>query len=80
MTDMRNWQCVIVFGKFEELKGKEAEKALAILFDRVYPVAPSSTIHTFGHDENEKIDNGTQIKHVMYRIKIKKITGRSEKT
>ena len=27
MTDMRNWQSVIVFGKFEELKNEQAKKA-----------------------------------------------------
>jgi len=79
MTDMRNWQSVIVYGKFEELKIKEAEKARGILFSRVYPLMTSSTIHTYGHEVSGKIDNGTRIKHVMYRIKIKKVTGRFEK-
>jgi nitroimidazol reductase NimA-like FMN-containing flavoprotein (pyridoxamine 5'-phosphate oxidase superfamily) len=31
MIDMRNWKSVIVYGKFEELKEKEAEKAREIL-------------------------------------------------
>lgn len=79
MTDMRNWQSVIVYGKFEELKGKEAEKARDVLFNHVFPLMTSSTIHSFGHEETGKVDDSTRIKFVMYRIKIKKVTGRFEK-
>ena len=79
MTDMRNWQSVIVFGKFEELKNKEAEKARDVLFGNIFSLMTSSTIHNYGHEVNGKIDDSTRVKHVMYRIKIKKITGRFEK-
>lgn len=79
MTDMRNWQSVIVFGRFEELKTKEAEKARDILFGHVFPLMTSSTIHSYGHEEKGKVDDKTRMKYVMYRIKIKKITGRFEK-
>jgi uncharacterized protein len=79
MTDMRNWQSVIVYGSFEELKNKAAEKAREILFSRVFTLMTSSTVHTHEHEATGKVDDGTRIKHVMYRIKIKKITGRFEK-
>ena len=79
LTDMRNWQSVIVYGKFEELKAKEAEKARAILFDRVFPLMTSSTIHSFEHEVTGEVDDSTRIKHVMYRIKIERMTGRFEK-
>ena len=79
MTDMRNWKSVIVYGKFEELKNKSAEKARKILYERVFPLMTSSTIHAFEHEVNDKVDDSTRIKYVMYRIKIKKITGRFEK-
>ena len=79
MTDMRNWQSVIVYGKFEELEGQDAEKARDILFKHVYPLTTSNTINIYGHEENARPDDGTRIKHVMYRIKIKKVTGRFEK-
>ena len=79
MTDMRNWKSVIVYGKFEELKNKAAEKAREILFGNVFPLMTSSTIHTFGHDENDNVDDSTRVKYVMYRIKVKKVTGRFEK-
>ena len=79
MTHMKNWQSVIVYGKFEELNDKKAKKARDILFGRVFSLMTSSTIHAYGHEVTGKIDDGTQIIHVMYRIKIKKVTGRFEK-
>jgi len=79
MTDMRNWKSVIVYGKFEELKNKAAEKAREILFGNVFPLMTSSTIHSFGHGIIDKVDDSTRVKYVMYRIKIQKATGRFEK-
>jgi len=79
MTDMRNWQSVLVFGKFEELKDAAAEKARDFLFNRIFPLLTSSAVHTFGHEEKTKVDDSNRVKYVMYRIKIKKITGRFEK-
>ena len=79
MTDMRNWQSVLVFGRFEELKTEAADKAREILFNRVFSLMTSSTLHTHEHQTNGKIDDSTRVKIVMYRIKIKKVTGRFEK-
>ena len=79
MLDMRNWKSVIVYGKFEELKGAAAEKAREILFGNVFPLMTSSTIHSYGHEVTDKIDDSTRVKNVMYRIKIKTVTGRFEK-
>jgi uncharacterized protein len=79
MSDMRNWQSVIVYGKFEELKDKEAEKARSILFGKVFTLMTSSTVHAHEHEVGSKVDDSTRVKHVMYRIKIKKVTGRFEK-
>lgn len=79
MVDMRNWQSVIVYGKFEELKDDKEREAREILFGRVFPLMTSSTVHIYGHEESNKIDNGTRVKRIMYRLKIKKITGRFEK-
>jgi uncharacterized protein len=79
MTDMRNWQSVVVSGKFEELKNKTAEKAREILFGKVFMLMTSSTVHTHEHETTGKVDDSTRVRHVMYRIRIKKITGRFEK-
>ncbi len=78
MTDMAHWQSVLVFGKFEELDGEEAEKAKEILFSRVFSLMTSSTIHNHEHEVSAEIDDSNRIKQVMYRIKIEKLTGRFE--
>jgi uncharacterized protein len=79
MTDMRNWKSVIVYGKFEELAGEEAEKARALFLKTVFPLMTNYTVHPFGHEVSSKIDDSKRIKFVMYRIKIEKITSRFEK-
>ena len=79
MMDMRNWQSVIVYGKFEELKNEQAKKARDILFGRVFSLMTSSTIHAHEHEVTEELDDSNRVKFVMYRIKIKKVTGRFEK-
>jgi uncharacterized protein len=79
MMNMANWQSVIVFGKFEELKTEDSIKARDLLFSRVFPLMTSSTVHTHEHEETGKIDDSTRVKYFMYRIKIEKMTGRFEK-
>ena len=79
MSDMTNWQSVLVFGEFEELKDQEEEKARYILFNRIFSLMTSSTVHTEGHEEDSKIDDGNRVKNILYRIKIDTITGRFEK-
>jgi hypothetical protein len=79
VTNMANWQSVVVYGTFEELTNKEADEARDILFNRVYPMLTSSTIHPYGHEETTQVSNGTRIKRVMYRIKINRFSGRFEK-
>ncbi len=79
MTDMRNWQSIIVYGKFEELKEQAAEKAREVLFGRVFMLMTSSTIHPHEHETTSNIDDSTRIRNIMYRIKIEKISGRFER-
>jgi len=79
IANMANWQSVILFGTFHELKGKEAQKARDYLFNRVWPLLTSSTIHPHEHEVSSTVDDGNRIKPVMYRIKIKEKSGRFEK-
>ncbi len=79
MTDLRNWKSVVVYGKFEELKGNEAIKAGNIFFKTVFPLMTSYAVHGFGHEVTSEVDDSKRIKLVMYRIKIEKITSRFEK-
>ncbi len=79
MTDMRNWQSVIVYGKFEELNAEEEKNARELLFNRVFTLMTNSAIHPFQHEVTSILDDSNRIKQVMYRISIQKLTGRFEK-
>lgn len=78
MTDMANWQCVLVFGKFEELMGKEAKAAKEKLFSRVFSLMTSSTLHGHEHAVSSTPDDSGREKMIMYRIRINEISGRFE--
>ncbi|GAB2806600.1 pyridoxamine 5'-phosphate oxidase family protein [Ferruginibacter profundus] len=79
MTDMRNWESVVIYGRFEELSGEDADKARAVLFGHIFTLKTSSTINPYGHEATGTIDDSTRIKQVMYRVKINTVTGRFEK-
>jgi nitroimidazol reductase NimA-like FMN-containing flavoprotein (pyridoxamine 5'-phosphate oxidase superfamily) len=79
MTDMTNWQSVVVWGTFEELHGNEEEKEREYLFNRVMHLMTSQTIHTHEHEVISEVENDNRVKPVMYRIRIKEKTGRFEK-
>jgi uncharacterized protein len=79
MTDMSNWKSVLVFGKFEELKSEEAVEARKTLYNSLFSLMTSSTIHLHEHGGNVATDDTNSARQVMYRIKIKKITGRFER-
>jgi uncharacterized protein len=79
ITDMRNWQSVVVNGIFEELSEAEVEKARDVLFNRVFSLLTSSTIHSHEHDVSYTPDDSNRVKYVMYRIKIASVTGRYER-
>jgi nitroimidazol reductase NimA-like FMN-containing flavoprotein (pyridoxamine 5'-phosphate oxidase superfamily) len=79
VMNMANWQSVIAFGKFQELKGKAAIQARELLYNRVMPLTTSSTIHAHEHEVLDKVDDSHRHKPVVYVIKIRKKTGRYEK-
>ena len=79
MSDMSNWQSVLVFGTFEELKDDNADKARELLFGSVLSLMTSSTVHYHEQDSKSVIDESTRVKYYMYRINIKKMTGRFER-
>jgi hypothetical protein len=79
ILNMANWQSVLIKGDFKELKGKAAEDARKLLFDRVMPLTTSSTVHAHEHKTESTINDSNRIKPIMYQIKIKEKTGRFEK-
>ena len=79
LNSMRNWESVIVYGKFEELKDENAAEARNVLLEKVFPLMTSSTIHPHEHEVVAEVEDSNRIKHVMYRIRIEEVTGRFEK-
>jgi hypothetical protein len=79
MTDNKNWQTVLLYGEFEELDGKKAAKAKESLYNSAFYLMTGSSIHSHQHEVSGKLDDSNREKAVMYRINIKKITGRFEK-
>ncbi len=79
MTDMRNWKSVVITGLFEELTNEEAKKARDILFNNIFELMTSTTVHTHEHAVTEETDDTGRVKNVMYRIKMKNVSGRFEK-
>ncbi len=78
MIDMRNWQSVIVEGKFEELKDKAFKKGREVFSERFFSMLTSTTVHAHEHAVTTVLDDSNRVKYIMYRIKIKKVTGRFE--
>ena len=76
VTDLRNWESVIVY---EELSDNTASSARDMLLNQVFPLMTTSTIHVHEHEANTIIEESNRVKDVMYRIKIQRTTGRFEK-
>jgi hypothetical protein len=70
---------VILQGSFEELEGEEAESARQLFLNRLFPLLTSSTVHTHEHAESSVLEASSPVKPVIYRIRIKEISGRFEK-
>lgn len=65
IENMHNWQSVILWGIYEELKDEQAKDVLQILMNR-----------TYGHEQTHWFDIG--LYGITYRIKVLKKTGRFE--
>jgi len=78
--NLANWQSVIAWGEFEEMKEKnEKRNALQKLYDRALPMISSETMHItpqwpFPAKEIDEIDG------IFYRIRLTEKTGRFEKS
>lgn len=80
MTNMANWQSAILFGTFEELKEKEAADAREYMFNYMWPLLTSATIHPHEHEVSlSPADDTNRVKPIMYRIRVNEKTGRFEK-
>lgn len=78
--NLANWQSVVAWGEFEELKdGKERDEAVEKLTGRVLPVISSETMHLTPQWPFPG-DNAADVTGIVYRIKLTEKTGRYEKS
>lgn len=81
LESLANWQSVIVWGRFEELRGTAAAHAMGLLMDRLLPLVASETAvppHGLDPSAVHRTDvTGHAV--VVYRIVIGERTGRFEK-
>ena len=80
MANMGNWQCVVGWGNFEEIKGEtERAAALKILLNRHLPIITSKTVQLT--TEWPFVPNDlNEIKGIVFRIRLHTKTGRYERT
>lgn len=80
MEDLSNWRSVIAWGKFEELQGAEADRALAALLARLLPLAVTAqTSHPpKGLTHQNRAQLG-ELPAIVYRICFSHMTGRYER-
>ena len=80
IMNMTNWQSAIISGKFSELNGKEADTARDYMFNHMWPLLTSATIHPHEHEvSTSAVDDANRVKPIMYRIRVDEKTGRFEK-
>lgn len=78
INSMKNYQSVIVYGKYQELDELEAEKATALLQENIFNKMTRSRIHQFEHAIKPETEESKTSGLITFRINITEITGRSE--
>jgi uncharacterized protein len=80
VDDLANWRSVIAWGAFEELTGKDEQRALQLLINRLMPLLPSATAHPGAgtHDAEGHAHDTAGRTPVLYRITLSEKTGRFE--
>ena len=81
VENIANWQSVVVWGTYEELRGEEADKALVLLLQKFLPLITSKSADA-PHGLSGYVDYRIQtaLRHgLIYRINVTKKTGRFEK-
>lgn len=79
IDSIANWQSVIVQGELEELRSREADEVLQMLVNRFRPFTTSETsVPRHGLDRPHAAIH-PHIESIVFRIRIKQVTGRYEK-
>ncbi len=79
VIDMRNWQSVIAWGRYEELRGRDASVAMRKFLVRIAPLVTSDTAVPEPDFDLMKLERG-DLKTIVYQILLGKKTGRFERS
>lgn len=79
MDDMANWRSVIAWGRFEELQGPDAERAMRLLMERLAPLMVSETSGPAHEPSHAHRADTSGHAAVLYRVVLEEKTGRFEK-
>jgi uncharacterized protein len=80
MDDLSNWRSVIAWGYFEELRGAEADRAMAHLIARMAPRAAAPESSYSPKDLTRQYRAQTEgLRAVIFRIRLGEKTGRFER-
>lgn len=79
IQNMANWQSVIIYGEYEELRGKESRQAERLILNRVLPFQVSETSAASHSIDIHHLATVSHPVLVTYRISINEKTGRYEK-
>jgi nitroimidazol reductase NimA-like FMN-containing flavoprotein (pyridoxamine 5'-phosphate oxidase superfamily) len=80
IEDSAHWQSAIVWGKFRELSGIEADEAIRLLTSRLHPFRNSLTLRPKHSLEQIQSSYTQDKKMIAYEISIREMTGRFEKS
>lgn len=84
IDNIADWKSVVAWGRFEELEEEEADNALHLLVGRLAPLIPDSDAEPHAPEPDgyagstRHILNRSSRHGVVYRIRIKEMTGRFE--
>lgn len=77
--DIFNWQSVIIYGQFEELKKDETDYAKDMLLKNVLPLMSRDSIHHHEHSTIDTMEKQEIPDIILFKISINEKTGRFEK-
>lgn len=80
ISNMANWQSIVLWGRFEELHGSESKAAMEKLINRLKNIITSETAHPHEPVDSADRRDTKGFSAVIYRIVIHQRTGRYEKT
>jgi nitroimidazol reductase NimA-like FMN-containing flavoprotein (pyridoxamine 5'-phosphate oxidase superfamily) len=77
---LADWQSVIAWGTFEELRSGDAIRAMDLLLDRLLPLLASEGATATRDEARQTLGAGTPVERLtLYRIRLRERTGRFEK-